>query len=155
MRYTICHWATNRTDPQNLLSTTLDVLLHPPFKIAMSRSNGLRMKNVVELHTLDIFWSPGVFAMELYCQFWSGDFRGGLPGIVFTVISFSLDEILESSPVPMTVEYLFYFPLCFSIDNYGQWVVLCFLACNWVIQSWSKLHYVEHWMELLHLVWQP
>jgi len=24
----ICHWATNRTDPQNLLSTTLDVLLH-------------------------------------------------------------------------------------------------------------------------------
>ena len=28
MRYTICHWATNRTDPQNLLSTTLDVPLH-------------------------------------------------------------------------------------------------------------------------------
>jgi len=23
----ICHWAINRTDPQNLLSTTLDVLL--------------------------------------------------------------------------------------------------------------------------------
>ena len=28
MRYTICHWATNKTDPQNLLSTTLDVPLH-------------------------------------------------------------------------------------------------------------------------------
>jgi len=28
MRYTICHWAINRTDPQNLLSTTLDVPLH-------------------------------------------------------------------------------------------------------------------------------
>ena len=27
---TICHWATNRTDPQNLLSTTLDVLLQSP-----------------------------------------------------------------------------------------------------------------------------
>ena len=27
VRYTICHWATNRTDPQNLLSMTLDVLL--------------------------------------------------------------------------------------------------------------------------------
>jgi len=27
VRYTICHWATNRTDPQNLLSTTLDVPL--------------------------------------------------------------------------------------------------------------------------------
>jgi len=24
----ICYWAINRTDPQNLLSTTLDVLLH-------------------------------------------------------------------------------------------------------------------------------
>jgi len=28
VRYTICHWATNRTDPQNLLSTSLDVPLH-------------------------------------------------------------------------------------------------------------------------------
>jgi len=27
VQYTICHWATNRSDPQNLLSTTLDVLL--------------------------------------------------------------------------------------------------------------------------------
>jgi len=27
VRYTICHWATNRTDPQNLLSTSLDVPL--------------------------------------------------------------------------------------------------------------------------------
>jgi len=26
--YTICHWAINRTDPQNSLSTTLDVPLH-------------------------------------------------------------------------------------------------------------------------------
>ena len=27
VRYTICHWAINRIDPQNLLSTTLDVPL--------------------------------------------------------------------------------------------------------------------------------
>jgi len=27
VQYTICHWATNRTDPQNLLSMTLDVPL--------------------------------------------------------------------------------------------------------------------------------
>jgi len=27
-RYTICHWAINRLDPQNLLSVTLDILLH-------------------------------------------------------------------------------------------------------------------------------
>ena len=27
VQYTICYWAINRTDPQNLLSTTLDVPL--------------------------------------------------------------------------------------------------------------------------------
>ena len=61
----------------------------------------------------------------------------------------------ESSLVPMTVEYLFYLPLCFSVDNYGQWVIFHFLSCDQVIWSQSKLHYIEHWMELLHLVWQP
>ena len=29
-RYTICCWAINRSDPQNLLSVTLDVPLHRP-----------------------------------------------------------------------------------------------------------------------------
>ena len=93
--------------------------IHPFFKIATSRSNGLRMKNVVELHALDVSRSPRVFAIELRCQFWSRDFGGGLPGIVFAAISFSLDEVLESSPVPMTVKYLFYFSLCFSVNDYG------------------------------------
>jgi len=112
------------------------------------------MKNVIELRMLDMSWSPRVFAMELYCQFWSGDFGGRLPGIVFVAISFSFNEILESSPVPMTVEYLFYFLLHFSVDDYRQWMVLHFLACNWVVRSQSKLHYVEHWMKWLYLVWQ-
>jgi len=113
------------------------------------------MKNVVELHALDMSQSPRVFAMELRCEFWSRDFGGRLLGIVFTAISLLLDEVLESSLVPTTVEYLFYFRLQFSIDDYGQWVVLCFPACNRVVQSRSELYYVEHWMELLHPVWQP
>ena len=29
-RYTICRWAINRSDPQNLLSVTLDVPLQVP-----------------------------------------------------------------------------------------------------------------------------
>jgi len=133
----------------------LSPYIHPLFKIATFRSNGLRMKNVVELHASDVSWSPRVFAMELRCEFQNRDFRGGLPGIVFAAISFPLDKVLESSLVPTTVKYLFYFPLCFSIDDYGQWVVLCFPACNQVVRSQSELHYVEHWMELLHPVWQP
>jgi len=52
------------------------------------------MKNVVELYVSDVSRSPRVFAMELRCQFWSRDFRGRLPGIVFTAISFPLDEVL-------------------------------------------------------------
>jgi len=133
----------------------LSPYIHPPFKIAMSWSNRLRMKNVVELYASDVFWSPRVFAMELRCEFWSGDFRGRLLGIVFVAISFPLDEVLESPLVPMTVEYLFYFPFHFFVNDYGQWVVLCFPACNQVVWSRSELHYVEHWMELLHPVWQP
>jgi len=129
--------------------------IHPPFKIATSRSNGLRMKNVVELHASDVSRSPRVFAIELRYEFQSRDFGGRLPGIVFVAISLPLDEVLESSSVPMTVEYLFYFPLWFSVDDYGWQVVLCFLACNRVVWSQSELYYVEHWMELLHLVWQP
>jgi len=127
--------------------------IHPPFKIAMSQSNKLGMKNAVELRALDVSRSPGVFAMELHCQFWSGDFGGGLPGIVFAAISFPLDEVLESSPVPTTVKDLFYFPLRFSVNDYGQWVVLRLSACNRVVWGWSELHHVEHQMELLHLVW--
>jgi len=132
----------------------LSPYIHPPFKIATSWSNRLRIKNVVELCVPDMSWSPRVFAMELCCQFWSRDFRDRLPGIVFMAIFFPLDKLLESSLVPMTVEYLFYFPLCFSIDDYGRQMVLYFPACNWVIWSQSKLYYVEHQMELLHSVWQ-
>jgi len=128
--------------------------IHPLFKIAMSWSNGLRVKNVVELHTPDVSQSTRVFAVEFCCQFRSEDFGGGLPGIMFAAVSFLLNEILESSPMPITVEYLFHFPLRFSVDDYGWWVIRHFPSCNWVVQSWSKLHYVEHWVELLHPVWQ-
>ena len=128
--------------------------IHPSFKIATSQSNGLGMKNVVELRASDVSQSPRVFAMELCCEFRSRDFGGGLPGIVFTAIFLPLDEVLESSLVPTTVKYLFYFPLQFSVDDYGWRVVLCFPACDRVVRSRSELYYVEHWMELLHPVWQ-
>jgi len=52
------------------------------------------MKDVVELHALDVSQSPQVFAMELRCQFWCGDFGGRFPRIVFMAIPFPLDEIL-------------------------------------------------------------
>ena len=98
--------------------------IHPLFKIAMSQSNGLRIKDVVELRMLDVSQSSRVFAMELRCEFWYRDFGGRPPGIVFMAVSFPLNEILESSLVPTTVEYFLYFPLHFSINDYGWWVVV-------------------------------
>jgi len=109
--------------------------IYPPFKIAMSWSNGLQMKDVVELHVSDMSQSSRVFAMELRCEFWCRDFGGKLSEIVFTAIFFPLNEILESSLVPTTVKYLLYFLLCFSVNDYGQWVIFCLLSCDWVVQS--------------------
>jgi len=113
----------------------LSPYIYPPFKIATSQSNGLWMKDIVELCISDVSRSPWVFAIELCCQFWCRDFGGRLPRIVFVAIPFPLDEILESSLVPTTVEYFLYFPLRFSIDDYGQWVVLCSPSCDWVFWS--------------------
>jgi len=110
------------------------VPLHsPPFKIATSQSNGLGVKDVVKLRMPDVSQSTRVFAVEFHCEFQSKDFGGGFPGIVFAAISFPLNEILESSLVPMTVEYLFHFPLHFSINDYGWWVIHCFLSCDQVV----------------------
>ena len=102
------------------------------------------MKDIVELHTSDVSQSPQVFAIELRYQFWCRDFRGGLPRIVFMTIPFLLDEILESSLVLTTVEYFLYFLLCFSVDDYGRWVVLRSPSYDQVFWGWSKLHYIEH-----------
>jgi len=104
--------------------------IYPPFKIATSQSNGFRVEDAVKLHALDLSRSSWVFAVELRCEFWHRDFGSGLLGVVFTAVSFPLDKVLESSPMPMAVEYLLYFPLRFSINDYGQWVTFCSPACD-------------------------
>ena len=86
----------------------------------MSWSNGLRVKDIVEFCVSDVSRSSGVFAMELRCEFWYGDFRSRLPGTVFMAISFPLDEVLESSLVPTTIEYFLHFPLHFLVNDYGR-----------------------------------
>ena len=93
--------------------------IHPPFKIATSQSNGLGVKDAVELCASDVSRSSWVFAVELHCEFWHGDFGSRLLGVMFAAVFFPLDEVLESSPMPTAVEYLLYFPLWFPIDDYG------------------------------------
>ena len=122
----------------------LSPYIHPLFKIATSQSNGLGVKDVVKLCTSDISRSSGMFAIELRYEFWCKDFGSRLPGVVFVTVSFPLDEVLESSLVPTTVKYFLHLLLRFSIDDYGRWVVFCFVSCNQVVWSRSELHYVEH-----------
>jgi len=78
------------------------------------------LESGVPVTLTDVFQSSQEFAMELHRQFWCGDSGGRFPRIVFAAIPFLLDEILESSLVLMTIEYLFYFLLCFFINNYGR-----------------------------------
>ena len=67
----ICHWAINRTDPQNLLSTTLDVLLHIPINNWFSSKNMAQLlyDKVYPLHglPLQIILDRGVqYSAELF-----------------------------------------------------------------------------------------
>jgi len=74
--------------------------IHPSFKIAMSWSSGLGVKNVVELRTLDVSRSTRVFVVEFHCQFQSEDFGSRLPGIVFAVsqkVTYLFCDELEDS----------------------------------------------------------
>jgi len=82
--------------------------------------------------------------MELCYESWCRNFGGGLPGIMFVAVSLPFNEVLEPSPVPTTVKYLLYFPLRFSIDDYGRWVVFHFSSWNQVVWSLSELYYVKH-----------
>jgi len=60
VRYTICHWAINRTNPQNSLSMTLDVPLQGP-KWA---SGGVR-GDKIRLELVDI----NLQTEELHCNY--------------------------------------------------------------------------------------
>ena len=51
----ICHWATDRTDPQNLLSTTLDVPLQQvdgPTWLSISKGPSQRCDNFGDRHVV-------------------------------------------------------------------------------------------------------
>ena len=59
-RYTICRWAINRSDPQNLLSVTLDVPLHSassafPFSYSLVPLSPLPWTPAT---TIVLYWSP-------------------------------------------------------------------------------------------------
>jgi len=54
------------------------------------------------------------------------DIRGHLLRVVFSAEALPLDQELEPPLVLATIQYLFHFPLFFSVDNNGWWRGLWF-----------------------------
>ena len=96
--------------------------IYPPSKVTISRSNGSGIENGVKVCPADVSWGGWVLPIVLYDKVRCFDIGGCLPRVVFSAKTLPLDQKLEPSPVPATIQYLFYFPLFFSInDNGWRW----------------------------------
>jgi len=64
-------------------------------------------------------WGSWVLPIVLCNKVRCFDIRGCLPRVVFSAKTLLLDQELELPPVLATIQYLFYFPLFFSINDDG------------------------------------
>jgi len=60
-----------------------------------------------------------MLSIVLCDEVWYLDIGGYLPRVVLSAKTLPLNQELESPPVPATIQYLFHFPLWFSIDDNG------------------------------------
>ena len=127
----ICHWAINRTDPQNLLSTTLDVPLHRPdiqFSVNLiAQFSGNPSIPYLEAAKCILRYLKGTqdFSLVLGCQGrgavdivewtdsdWAGnvDSRHSVGGFVFDVaggcVSWSLKKQVSVATSSVEAEYV-------------------------------------------------
>ena len=84
------------------------------------------LKNGVEVCPADMSWGCWVLPIVLRDEVWCFDIEGRLLRVVFSAKALPLDQELEPLPVPAAIQYLFHFPLFFSIDNDGWWRGLWF-----------------------------
>ena len=77
--------------------------IYPPFKVAMSRSNGSGIENSIEVSLADVSWGGWVLLIVLCDEVWYLDIRGYLPRVVFSAEILPLDQELEPPPVPATI----------------------------------------------------
>jgi len=64
-------------------------------------------------------WGSWVLSIVLHNKVQCLDIGGHLPRVMFFAKTLPLNQELESSLVPVTIQYLFYFPLWFSVDDNG------------------------------------
>jgi len=79
----------------------------------------LGLKNGVEVCPADMSWGYWVLPIVLRDEVWCFDIGGRLPRVVFSVEALPLDQELEPLPMLATIQYLFHFPLFFSVDDNG------------------------------------
>jgi len=87
-------------------------------------------------------------------EVWRLDVGGHLPGVVLSAETLPLNQELEPPPVPVTIQYLFYLLLQFSVDDNGWRRGLWLPSWYWIIQSGGQLDHVEHRMQLSQSVRQ-
>jgi len=94
--------------------------IYPPSKVTASRSNGSGIENGIKVCPADMSWGGWVLLIVLHDKVQCFDIGGRLPRVVFSSKTLPLDQELEPPPVLATIQYLFYFPLFFSV-NYDGW----------------------------------
>jgi len=96
-------------------------------------------------------WVPSVIFRD---EVWRLDVGGHLLGVVFSAETLLLNQELEPPPVPATIQYLFHFPLRFSVDDDGWRWGLWLPSWYRIVRSSRQLDHVEHWMQLSQSVRQ-
>jgi len=77
------------------------------------------LKNGVEVCLADMSWGSWVLLIILHNEVRCFDIGGCLPRVMFSAETLPLDQELKPSLVPATIQYLFHFPLFFSVDDDG------------------------------------
>jgi len=64
-----------------------------------------------------VSWDGWVLSVIFHDEVWHLDIVGHLLKVVFSAEALPLNQELEPSPVPATIQYLFYLLLWFSVNN--------------------------------------
>ena len=120
----------------------------------MPRSNGSGLEKSVEVRPADVSWGGWVPSVIFCDEVWRLDVGGHLPGVVLSAETLPLNQELEPPPVPATIQYLFHFPLWFSVDDDGWRRGLRLPSWYWIVRGGGQLDHVEHRMQLSQSVRQ-
>jgi len=77
--------------------------IYLPSKVAASRSNSSGIENGIEVSLADVSWDGWVLPIVLCNEVWCLDIGSYLLRVVFSAKTLSLDQELESPPVPVTI----------------------------------------------------